>query len=427
VRYQHIAALAFDQPLMIEPTKGRIIAHYLASRILGTMVLPDLRGVGEMRPARREGLQVENGIALIDVSGVLVNRAGQMDADSAPLLSYEQLTSEIEAAAADASIRGILLRLDSPGGEVGGVFDLAQRIRQVEKPIWGIAAAQACSAAYLLGCATQRFFTSQEATTGSIGVVLNRFDVTKALDAEGIQVIQIAAGARKLDGSQVQPWKPGSDEEKALVSYVTSFYDLFVNAVATYRGLSAAAVRATDAGVFVGQASVSARLADEVGTIRGTLQKFSETLNNPMRSPIMSAQNADTPAAPTVPPVAAAPAPAPVPSVADPAQLRREGAEAERQRIERITALALPSYEQLAAKAKADGTTVEAFAVLQAEAQKQKSKAKLGSLRADEAALDAPAPVISGDAGGADEATAAAEIIGLHRAMRGQPALGRGN
>lgn len=424
MRYQHIAALAFDTPVMIEPFKGRMIAQFLASRMLGTALLPQAR-VGEVEPTRREAMQIMDGIAIIDVSGILVTRAGQMDADSQPLLSYESLTSQLDTAAADPAIRGILLRIDSPGGEVGGVFDLAARIRQIEKPVWAIAASLAVSAAYLIGSATRKFVVSQDAMTGSIGVVFNRFDITKALETAGVQVIQIAAGARKLDGSEFQPWKPGSEEEKALAAFVTSYYDLFVGSVATYRGMSEEAVRATQAGVFVGQGGVTARLADEVGTIRGTLQKLTETLNTSMRSPIMSAPIAPTPA-PATPPVAAAPAPAPA-AVVDPAQLRKEGADAERQRIERITALTLPGYESLAAKAKAEGTDPNVFAAQQAEAQKQKSKAKLGSLRADEAALDVPEPVISADAAADDEAQVASQMIGLHRAMRGQPALGRSN
>lgn len=425
MRYQHVAALAFDTPVMIEPFKGRMIAQFLASRMLGTALIPQAR-VGEVEPTRREAMQIKDGIAIIDVGGILVTRAGQMDADSHPLLSYETLTSQLDTAAADPAIRGILLRIDSPGGEVGGVFDLAARIRQIEKPVWGIAASCAASAAYLIGSATRRFFVSQDAMTGSIGVVFNRFDITKALETAGVQVIQIAAGARKLDGSEFQPWKPGSEEEKALVAHVTSYYDLFVKSVAGYRGLSEEAVRATQAGVFVGQGSVAVRLADEVGTIRGTLEKLTDNLNNSMRSPIMSAPIAPVPA-PATPPVAAAPVPAPVPAAIDPVQLRKEGAEAERQRLERITSLTLPGYEQIAAKAKGDGTTPEAFAVLQAEAQKQKSKAKLNGLRADEASLDVPEPVISGDAAADDEAQVASQMIGLHRAMRGQPALGRGN
>lgn len=424
MRYQHVAALVFDQPVMIEPFKGRTIAQYLARRMLGAIALPAMR-VGELQPARRETLQVENGIAIIDVTGVLVNRAGQMDADSTPLLSYERLTSEIDAAAADSSIRGILLRIDSPGGESLGVFDLAARIRQVDKPVWAIAAPQAASAAYLIGSAARRFFVSQDAMTGSIGVVLNRADITKALEAEGIQVIQIAAGARKLDGSHFQPWKPSSAEEKALVAYVTDYYDLFVKAVAGYRGVSEESVRATDAGVFVGQTGVQAGLADEVSTIRGTLQRFTETLNTQPRSPTMSAANDSPTPAPTPAP---APVPAAPPAAIDPVQLRREGAEAERQRLSRIDAVTLPGYEQLAAKAKADGVTPEAFTFQQAEEQKKRSKAKLTGLREDEARLDKPEPGVTGDAGEAsDEAKEVLAIVGLHRAMQGQPALGRAN
>jgi ClpP class serine protease len=82
-----------------------------------------------------------------------------------------------------------------------------------------------------------------------------------------VQVIQIAQGARKLDGSPVQPWRDGSAEDQALRAFTARYYDMFVNAVARYRGLSAKTVRETDAAVFVGADAVHAGLATAVGPI----------------------------------------------------------------------------------------------------------------------------------------------------------------
>lgn len=420
MRLQHVAALVFDQPLMIEPVKGGIIARYLAARMRDGLMPQAL--VGEVRPARRERLQIENGVAILDITGIMVNRAGQMTADSAPLLSYEQLTSELEGAIADPSVRGILLRLDSPGGEVAGVFDLAARIRQAsaQVPIWAIAAAQATSAAYLLGSAAQRFFVTQEAVTGSIGVVLARWDVTKALEAEGVRLIQIASGARKLDGSPSEPWEPGSDEDKALRAFVGRHYELFVRAVSNYRGITAEAVRATDAGLFVGRAAVAAGLADDVSTIRGTLEALIAQTRTSDRSVIMSAPTSGTPA----PAPAAAAATTQAGPTADAiAGARLEGAKAEQERIRKLEALTPPGCEQQLAAAKADpALTPEAYAVQILGAQQERRRGALAAMRGDEAALERPEPLGGGADGATGEQHAVRETLQLFYAARGQKA-----
>ena len=117
------------------------------------------------------------GIAVVPVYGTLVRRALGLDAASG-LASYSELGAMLDAAAADPDVSGILLDIDSPGGEAGGVFELAQRVRAADaiKPVWAIASDSAYSAAYAIACAASRVFITQTGGVGSIGVIAMHVD-----------------------------------------------------------------------------------------------------------------------------------------------------------------------------------------------------------------------------------------------------------
>ena len=121
-------------------------------------------------------------------------------------------------------------------------------------------------------------------------------------------------------------------------------------------------------------------------------------------------------AAPQAPTITAAYVREKHPDVA--AELREEGAKVERERIARIEALALPGHEQLAAKAKADGTSPEAFAAAQIEAEKAKRQARLGALKQDEDELEAPDPGAHNDTDPSSDDAIAARILSAGRVMR---------
>ena len=92
-----------------------------------------------------------DGIAVIEISGVLVHR-GAWIGKSSGQTSYEGIAAQLAAAVANPMVRGIALVIDSFGGEVAGVFDLADAIRaaRTSKPVWALVAEHAYSAGYAL-------------------------------------------------------------------------------------------------------------------------------------------------------------------------------------------------------------------------------------------------------------------------------------
>lgn len=271
--YPHIAARIFNTPLMILPTALDAIVAGIGDRLLigADSALLAARAQPEMiisaAGARAEGgYQVIDGVAVLDVAGILAHKS-QVDMNTCQsILGYQDIARQFDAAQTDSAVKAILFNLDSPGGEVSGVFDLAAKIfaARGKKPMAAIASDMACSACYLLASAVGQIAVTQTATVGSVGVVMRHVDMSAAMKAGGFDVSFIFAGAHKVDGN---PYQPLPDAVRADLQFaVDGMYTMFVDACAKYRGIDASALRKTEARVYQGAEAVKAGMADFVST-----------------------------------------------------------------------------------------------------------------------------------------------------------------
>ncbi|HYN39764.1 MAG TPA: S49 family peptidase [Rhodospirillales bacterium] len=210
----------------------------------------------------------ESGIAVVPVLGPLVARGDWLTAILGAT-EYGSIVETVSMAADDPAVRGIVLEVDSPGGEVGGLFDLVDAIGAIRqrsaKPVWAIASEAALSAAYAIASAADRFYVTRTGEVGSVGVVAVHIDESGADAMAGLKWTLIHAGARKTDGNPHEPLSPRATAE--IQADVDALYDQLVALVAANRGLNAAAIRATEAAVYRGERTVKAGLADRVGTV----------------------------------------------------------------------------------------------------------------------------------------------------------------
>ncbi len=354
-----LAVRVFDEPLLIRPRKLYVILEAIGPRLGLTDVDVDLIAArlpmddepddpDELDDEARAAKPYEvtpDGIAVIGVSGTLVKKASWMDAWSG-LQSYEMIRAEFQDAVADPRIQGILLDVDSPGGEVGGLFDLAGEIfagRQ-EKPIYAIANDAAFSAAYAIASSAERLFVTSTGGVGSVGVIAIHVDQSGFDEKVGRKYTAVFAGAKKNDFNPHEPLSGSAKDD--LQMEIDRLYDMFVSLVSQNRQMKTALVRNTEAGLFYGAKAISAGLADQVGTRDQALAAVTGAAKSrkqvrvaasaeaqiPEREASMSqdvTKKADAPGAPVapapeqkpaeVPVTAAAPAPtlaAPVPSAA---------------------------------------------------------------------------------------------------------------
>ncbi len=252
---------------MIARPKLDTILQVLSFRLQGDAADPGA-------PIDQPFVVTPNGIAVIPVLGTLANRTFGLAAMSG-LASYVRLGEQLDLAAADPAVKGILLDVDSNGGQAGGVFDLADRVLGLRgvKPVYAVADEASLSAAYALACGAERFYVTQTGAVGSIGVVALHADQPGADEQAGIRYDYITAAARKADAN---PHAPLSDEARAtLQAEVDRLYGLFTGMVARCRNLTVDAVRGQEAAVFFGTNAVAAGLADQVGTFATTLTDLS--------------------------------------------------------------------------------------------------------------------------------------------------------
>ncbi len=280
-----LATRLFNTPLLMEPDKLQTILAAVGPRFEGKNAPPR-----EAPAAARRSYSLAGGIAVLPVLGTLVQRHDWLAAASG-LTSYERLAGTLRQAVADPEAEAILLDLDSPGGEVAGAFDLADQIyaaRQV-KPVWAVANELAASAAYALASAAERVFVTRTALVGSVGVILAHRDQSALNEKQGVRYTMIYAGARKNDFS---PHAPLTAEAFAFAQgHVNEIYDLFLRTVARNRGLSAAAVRDTEAALFMGEQAVRAGLADAVGTLADAVEQLHAALASSGSTPTLSTPN----------------------------------------------------------------------------------------------------------------------------------------
>ena len=282
----HLAARLFGVPLAIHRPKLDVILSVLGGRIgLNDVVVP-----ADYAPTTRPLSPATGKVAVIPIHGTLVRRTSGLEAVSG-LASYTSIAAQLDAALASPDVAAILLDVDSPGGESGGVFDLADRIRAASriKPVWAVANDMAFSAAYALASAASRVFVARTGGVGSIGVIAMHIDQSVKDTKDGVRYTAVFAGERKND---LNPHEPISDKAHAVLkAEVNRIYGMFVEAVAHHRGIEASAVRDTEAGLFFGQAAVAAGLADAVGGFDDALDQLTQSLS-PLPTQVASASQA---------------------------------------------------------------------------------------------------------------------------------------
>ncbi|WOE76314.1 S49 family peptidase [Alterisphingorhabdus coralli] len=238
---------------------------------------------------------VMNGTLHIPVKGILLTNFGYTISDWAT--GYEYVCRALSRGLADSAVERIALRVDSGGGAVAECFDCADRIyaaRQV-KPVETFVSENAYSAAYALASASSAINLERTAGAGSIGVVISHMDMSKRMEAMGVNITFVHAGKHKVDGNA---YAPLSDEMKSRLQVrVDEIYDVFVSQVARNRGLNEQVVRDTEARIYSAAEALSLGLVSQVGPMDELLSSFEADNPQEQEQPTMSKENTDTSAA----------------------------------------------------------------------------------------------------------------------------------
>lgn len=275
MKYQHVCRYVAETLWAIHPAKMSEIIAALAFKAAGGEFTPaEIQArIGEDR--QPGGPSKRGAVAVLPVRGTIAHRAGGMD-ESSGGTSTERLSSMLRQLVADESIGTILLDVDSPGGTVPGVQEFADEVfaARESKHIVAVCNSMAASAAYWIASQAHEVICIPSGLAGSIGVFTVHQDLSKALEAEGIDVTVISAGKYKTEGS---PFEPLSDEAREFIqSRVDEAYGQFVKAVARGRGVSVSDVRGGfgQGRTLPAKDAKAAGLIDRIGTMDETIGRL---------------------------------------------------------------------------------------------------------------------------------------------------------
>jgi signal peptide peptidase SppA len=190
--------------------------------------------------------------------------------------STDVLGQQLQQALASRQVDAVVLDIDSPGGTVAGVQELADQIHAArdQKPIISVANSVACSAAYWLGSQASSFTCTPGGEVGSIGVFAVHEDHSRRLADSGVKVtiIKSSGSPYKAEGNPYEPLD--SSAEAHLQQQVDESYAKFVNAVARGRSARRATVMSDAWGQgrsLMASRAKAAGMVDSIATLTETL------------------------------------------------------------------------------------------------------------------------------------------------------------
>ena len=256
-----------------------VIARWSGDARASDEVMHSVAADRNARDARRQASLSNSGggIAVLPLYGIVTQRGNMVDDVSGPgTASTQQFSNILRAALQDETVSQILIDIDSPGGSVYGVAELADEIvsARAQKPVVAIANSLAASAAYWIGCSASEFYVTPGGEVGSIGVWQAHQDYSKAMDEAGVKTTLISAGKFKVEGN---PYAPLNEEAQGFMqSRVDDYYAAFTKAVAKGRGVPISQVRdgMGQGRVLGADAALASSMVDGIATFDDVVKKM---------------------------------------------------------------------------------------------------------------------------------------------------------
>lgn len=217
-------------------------------------------------------------IAVLDVKGVIV------DQQTSPLAmveyNHKKILDNLEEMKTDETIKALILRVNSPGGGVYESAELTHKILEVKEardiPVYTVMEGMAASGGYYIAANSEKIYAQAETITGSIGVIMQGFNVSEMLEKLGIEDTTIKSGALKDLGSGTR--ETTSEELAVMQGLVDSMYERFVDIVESGRDLSRDEIYTiADGRIYDGVQAYENGLVDELGYFSDALMDLRET------------------------------------------------------------------------------------------------------------------------------------------------------
>jgi ClpP class serine protease len=259
----------YNTPHLADQRTFEFVTSFLQNRNKFGLMKPESMPMDDDEkedPDHMDDFDPEMGIGVINITGALsykpvIGLCGEVGC------SYEGVLEQADEMI-ECGCHTVIMNIDSGGGEGYAAFECSNELRKkcddAGVKLYAYNDGYCCSAAYVFGCVADVVVTNPHAETGSIGVLIALFNDSKHLEQEGYSRTFITAGASKVPFDDVGDWRGGFLED--LQVKVDALYEDFVSHVSKYTGLSAEAVKATEAKTFMANDALSLGLVNHVMT-----------------------------------------------------------------------------------------------------------------------------------------------------------------
>jgi len=204
-------------------------------------------------------------IAVVEVKGIITESS--------------KVVKRLKKYGRDNSVKGILLRINSPGGGVAPsqeIYSEVLRVRKKEgKPVVASLASLGASGGYYIACAADTIFANPGSITGSLGVLMPLSNIQALLKKLGLKAVIIKSGKFKDIGSPTHEMT--GEERNILQASVDDVHDQFIEAVAAARKMPVNRVRTlADGRIYTGRQALKEGLVDRLGGFEDAMRLLAE-------------------------------------------------------------------------------------------------------------------------------------------------------
>ena len=247
-------------------------------RQLGGLLVGAAMGGGLFDTAKRLRARFKNGYDAVEVAveGPITREGSRIPSNRRRALPADKVVEQIKRADEDPSARALILKLNTPGGEVLPSEDIRLAAERFDGPTIAYATDTCASGGYWIASGCDELWAREASLVGSIGVRGSQVNAKGLADKLGLEYQPLNAGEYKDAGFPLK--EPEDDDQEYLQGLVDDYYETFVERVAEGRGLDEELIRETEARVYLGTDAHENGLVDELGTREDIEGRLAERL-----------------------------------------------------------------------------------------------------------------------------------------------------
>ena len=259
MKFMRVLSELYCKPCVIEPAMHKKICDIVDAHISGNMDNLAFLDMPSQEPVKME---IFEDIAVIPIHGVISKHVGNIEKSSG-MADVDDIEAMIYEAMEDGAVNGILFDVNSPGGGITGVPELARLISQATDAMPTLAYTDElmASAAMWLAAGCGSIYASQTAKVGSIGVYMAFLDQSRAMEMAGLKVELIKAG--RLKGMGIPGTELTDEMRDMLQAEVDKVYGWFTSHVQANRYVGFESMQGQ---AFFGEDAVARGLVDRIGS-----------------------------------------------------------------------------------------------------------------------------------------------------------------